>query len=154
MYKLLSLITIILFTLVACSSQKKLAVIQLKQGISGMVSEEFGNRMPMVDAPVAVPNPMVTTVFVYDVVQVKDVEPANFNGMYAVVKSKLIASVKTDDKGKFSIELPVGKYSLFVQKNKSFYANIFNTQNEINVFEVVKDSVTNANIKVTVDAVY
>ncbi len=154
MYKFLSLFTSVLLIIVACTPQKKAEKVSITQGISGSVVEEIGNRMPMVDAPASSPNPFETTVFVYELVNVKNVEPANNNGLYTVVNSKLITSVKTDAKGKFSINLPVGKYSLFVQKNSSFYANRFNAQNDINVYEVNKDALTTATIKVSLNAVY
>jgi len=154
MYKFLSLFTSVLLIIVACTSQKKAEKVIITQGISGSVVEEIGNRMPMVDAPASSPNPFETTVFVYELVNVKNVEPANNNGLYTVVNGKLITSVKTDSKGKFSINLPVGKYSLFVQKNSSFYANRFNAQNDINVYEVNKDALTTATIKVSLNAVY
>jgi hypothetical protein len=141
-------------TILACSSVKKVKSSVIKQGITGFVTEMTGNQMPMKGAPPAVPKAVMTTVFVYEPTNITEVARIGTSPVYTAIDTKLVASVQTDSTGAFTIALPVGSYSLFVGQGKRFYANLFDTENNIALFTVEEDKLTRANLSVNSSANY
>lgn len=141
-----------LSVLMACSSSKKAnssANSQITQGIAGTVSELVGNQMPMKDAPPAVPKPVVTTVFIYEPTNLSQVSRMGNSTIYTAIRTKQVASVDTDSSGAFQVALAPGSYSVFVKLSNGFYANLFDTENNIALFRVEEGKITTARISVT-----
>ncbi len=138
----------------ACSSSKKAKAIALQQGISGQVTEFSGNQMPMKDAPPRTGKPLVTTVFVYEPTHISQVTRNGTAPVYTAISTKLVASAETDSSGSFKIALPIGSYSLFVKQGNTYYANLFDTGNNIALFTVEEGKMTIANLTVTTKATY
>jgi hypothetical protein len=139
----------ILMVLVACSSAKKASRNTIKQGIQGTVTEQTGNQMPMKGAPPSVPTGIKTTVFIYEPTRLTDVQQVGGSPVYTSIRTKRVASVETDSTGAFQVALPVGSYSLFVKQGNQFYANLFDSQNNIALFEVEEGKLTNARLTVS-----
>ena len=74
--------------------------------------------------------------------------------LFGDIETPLVAEVETDGEGRFSIELPIGKYSLFTVEESGYFANIFDLDSYINPVEVKKGEWTEANILVNYEAAY
>ena len=138
----------------SCSSAKKTRLSTIKQGITGFVTESMGNQMPMKGAPPIVLKGVLTNVLVYEPTNITEVTRIGTSPIYTAIHTKLVASVQTDSTGAFTLALPVGSYSLFVQQGKSFYANLFDTVNNIALFTVEEDKLTTVKLTVSSKATY
>ena len=126
----------------------------ITQGIAGLVLEETGNSMPMKGAPPVTPKGLKTTVYVYEPTNISQVSRIGTAPEYTLINTKMVASVESDSTGAFAISLPVGTYSLFVKYKGRYYANMFDSQNNINLITVVADQRTEATITVNSGASY
>ncbi|MBS1638854.1 MAG: hypothetical protein JSR12_02270 [Bacteroidetes bacterium] len=155
MKKNLYILAIVILFL-ACSSTKKnkSSTTKFSQGIEGIVVKLVGNQMPMVDALPPKPQPVITTVFIYDSTNIKNVTQINQSPFYSSIKTKLIATVQSDSLGHFAITLPEGKYSLFVKVKDQFYSNLYDEKNNIFLVTVEKNKLTKVEIKLSNEAVF
>ena len=126
------------------------------QGISGQVLWKAGNFMPTIGTKASVPKavPVVREVYIYALTNDKQVDAGEDAGFYQKVNSKLVRKVKTDKKGRFSVTLPVGYYSVFTKEEKGLYANLFDDAMNINPVQVQKRRWTKMNVVVDYQAVY
>ncbi len=136
-------------TIWACSSVKKANSSTISQGFTGSITELTGNQMPMKGAPPAVPKGILTTVLIYEPTNLSQVRRLGTAPSYTAIASKLVASVDTDSTGKFAIALPVGSYSVFIKQGSQFYANLFDTNNNIALFTVEEGKLTTVNLSVS-----
>ena len=127
-----------------------------KEGITGMVTEQSGNQMPMKNAPKASPSfqGIQTTVFVYEPTHISQVNRLENSLVYTAIHTQLVASVETDSAGRFTISLPPGSYSLFVKQGKRYFANMFDTNNNISLFTVEEGKFTEVKLTVNSKASY
>ena len=139
---------------VACSPAKKLDQTMVQQGITGRITVVTGNRMPMVGAILPAPKGLVTTVYVYQPTNISQVTRSENTSLYTSIATKLVASAETDSSGAFTIPLAPGSYSIFIRQGKEFYANLFDTKNNIAPFTVEAGKLTPVNLTVSFNAVY
>ena len=140
---------LILLTILACSSVKKTNSSVITQGFTGRVTEIAGNQMPMKGGPPVVPKGIATTVLIYEPTHISQVSRLGTSATYTAIGTKLVASVDTDSTGNFTIALPVGAYSVFVKQGDRFYANLFDTNNNIALFSVEEGKLTQVNLTVS-----
>ena len=140
--------------IMACSSVKNVNSSVVKQGITGLITEVTGNQMPMKGAKPSVPKGILTTVYLFEPTNITQVNSVGNSSLYTAVNTKLVASVKTDSTGAFIIALPVGSYSIFVQQGKGYYANLFDTNNNIALFTVEEDKLTTVKLTISLKATY
>ncbi len=144
----------ILFCASACSSQKKSSGNNVKQGIAGYVKEATGNQMPSPDREPSTPKGLKTTVFIYEITNIKQVRRIGTSPFYQSLYSKFIKSVETDSKGYFITDMPTGNYSLFVKVDGNYYANSFDSNNNISLVSVQPNHLSEVNITVSSRATY
>ena len=154
MFKILFGLSVIILIIIGCSSTKRFKNGMIKQGISGFIYEVKGNQMPMKGEELAKPKGIVIEIFVYEATNVSQVERVGTSTFYNEITTKLITSVTSDSTGKFSVALPVGNYSIFIKIGKQFFANRLNEQNDINLYSVKEDEITQATINVNYAAFY
>lgn len=119
-----------------------------------MITETKGNQMPSPDAPTSSPKNISTTVFVYEPTNITQVTKTDHAAFYTSISTKMVASVETDSAGVFILALPVGSYSIFVKQGKGFYANLFDTNNNIALFNVEADKLTTVKLTVSSKAAF
>lgn len=120
----------------------------ITQGVKGIVMELTGNQMPRIGAPASEPKPYPTTVFFYEPTDITRVQQWNQGPLFTNIYTKLIFATNTDSLGAFTVQLPVGTYSVFVQAGQNFYANSFDIRNNINLVSVEKGQLTEMNMVV------
>jgi len=144
-------LTLSLATL-ACSPAKKAASSQITQGITGRITEAIGNQMPMKDAPPRQPQGILTDVLIYEPTNLRQVSRLGSSSIYTAIRTKLVASVTTDSSGHYTVALPVGSYSIFLKHGSQYYANLFDTNNNIAVFTVDSNKLTKADLSISLKA--
>lgn len=137
-----------------CSSSKKLKPSMITQGISGIVTEAIGNQMPMQDAPRPISKGILTTVYIYEPTNTRQVSQLGTSPVYTKISTKQVASVQTDSTGAFKVDLPVGSYSVFVKHGDHYFANLFDQNNNIALFKVEEGKLTEVRLVVNVRASY
>ena len=154
MYK--NLLSLMMFTAVvaACSSTKHSNISMIKQGITGYVYEVKGNQMPMIGEEPPKPKGVATAVYIYEATNINQVQRLGVSTFYTAIYTKQIGLIQSDSTGHFSIELPVGNYSLFVKIGEKYYANRFNEKNDINLYKVEDSKVTDGRITINYAAAY
>ena len=152
-YILFFLLTVSM-TGLGCSSAKKNKSSVIKQGLTGLITEATGNQMPMKGAAPQVPRGILTNVFIYEPTNLTQVNRIGTSAIYTAINTHLVASVATDSTGAFSLALPVGSYSVFIQRGKQFYANLFDTNNNIALFTVEENKLTTVHLTVSSSASY
>ncbi len=111
------------------------------QGICGSIVWKSGNLMPSPDRIVPKPKAVQRELFVYELTNTQ--QATLQNGFYKAIVTGLVKSVKSDSYGKFCVELPEGKYSLFVKEGeKGLYANQFDAEGNIFPVKVSKDNLS------------
>jgi hypothetical protein len=151
---ILFFILILTATIMACSSVKNAHSSGITQGISGRITEAVGNQMPMKDAPAPVPQGILTTVLIYEPTSLSQVARLGTSPVYTAIRTKQVASVVTDSTGHYSVALPVGSYSVFIKHGNQYYANLFDGNNNIALFNVDSNKITTANLTISLRASY
>jgi len=123
-------------------------------GIKGRVYLERGNRMPSPDQTPAPPKGIKTTLYIYPLTNINEVEREGVSAFYKKIPKEPVKEIETKKDGSFKIKLPPGRYSLFVKKGDLFYSNSFDEKNNIHPVEVAKGKMTEDVFKVNYDAVY
>ncbi|MBR2649714.1 MAG: hypothetical protein IKD55_12785 [Sediminibacterium sp.] len=137
------------FILQSCKSTKTKRSVVFSQGITGIVEEISGNQMPRIGREPDKPKPFPTTVFFYAPTDITQVQRIGETPLYTSIFTKLIATTETDSLGKFTVSLPPGRYSVFVQVEKKFFANNFDIRNNISLVTVEENKL--ADIKILVN---
>ena len=113
----------------------------INQGICGSIVWKSGNLMPSPDHEVPKPKGVQRELFVYEVTNTQ--QATLQNGFYKAIVTNLIKSVKSDAEGKFCLELPEGRYSLFVKEGeKGLYANQLDGDGNIFPVKVTKGNLS------------
>jgi len=139
--------------IMSCSLQKE-GVPKIKQGIYGSVTWLEGNMMPSPDAPKASNGgPVVRTLNIYEVVTFKEVEGQA--PLFTAIKGKLVKTVKSNSKGLYECELPVGTYSVFtVEPEGNFFANNFDGNEQINAIKIEQGITVKLDMQINYKAAY
>lgn len=125
-----------------------------KSGVRGIIYRIQGNQMPSPGEPANVPQPFQTTLYIYEVTNTSQVQPAKQPTFYEAIHTRLVREVKADKKGHFKVKLPPGTYSIFIKKDNLFYANIFDDKNNIAPVAVEPGKYTELTVKADYGAVY
>jgi hypothetical protein len=142
-------------TILGCNHSKNLtSANKLKQGIRGTVKEVTGNRMPGPGRELPEPKAVMTTVYVYEVTNLSQVVQEGTSPLYRSIKSRLIDSVMTDEKGNFAFSLEAGTYSLFAKVDGKYFANSFDGKNNIAPVTVEEGKVAETSILINDKATY
>ena len=97
---------------------------------------------------------MKRQVLIYEATTRSQVVPAGVSSLYSKINTRLIKKIETNSEGAFKAELDPGKYSLFIQEEDGFFANVFDGQGIINPVTVEAGKFTDVVIKVNYKAVY
>lgn len=125
-----------------------------KQGIHGTIYRVQGNQMPAPGEQPSRPQPLQTTLYIYELTSTAQVQPSAQPGFYTAIHTRLVKKARSDKKGAFKVKLPPGTYSLFLKKDNLYYANLFDDKNNIAPVSVVKGSYTEVTVKADYGAVY
>ena len=139
----------------ACSEDPETTAIQpAKQGLKGTIYFLEGNFMPPGTGSIT---PVERELHVYELTtldQVTRVE-AEYPGIFiSFVETELIAKVQSDDKGRFSVDVPPGRYSLMVREGDLLYVNLFEGSGKLFPVDVREDDYKEVEFRIDYMAVY
>lgn len=135
--------------LISCKSVKDE---QIDQGVTGVVVWFEGNLMPGPGTPAPEGKPIERKIIFCELTNITEL--TGDGPLYSTVGSKVIKEVSSDKDGKFAAELPVGKYSVFVKEDAQYFANSFDSKNNVCVLTIEKDKITELKIDVNYKASY
>lgn len=143
----------LLASFMSCSVQKE-GTSKIKQGAYGYVTWLEGNMMPSPDAPKSNGKKGVEReIQIYEVVTFKDVEGEA--PLFTKVKAKLVKTVKSNAKGFYECELPVGRYSIFtVEEDTKLFANNSDGDGKINSIEIEQGKAVQLDMQINYKAAY
>ncbi|MFI5154565.1 MAG: hypothetical protein ACHQEM_00175 [Chitinophagales bacterium] len=124
------------------------------QGIEGHVYRISGNQMPSPGIKPAKPVGISTTLYIYELTNLNQTVKQDHSPFYSSIQTKLIKHVESGKDGYFKVNLPAGRYSIFVKKDSLFFANLFDGNNNISPVTVIPNSITKIDIRVDYDASY
>ena len=90
------------------------------QGVAGLVLFWQGDHMP--GNVTGTKLPAQRELLVYELTNLADVTSAG-DAFYSAISTRLVASTLSGADGRFAVQLPVGRFSLFVREQSMFYAN-------------------------------
>jgi hypothetical protein len=132
--------------------------VTITQGVWGNIWFWEGNFMPSTDnSSHGKVTPVVREVFVYEATRFDSVVMAigvNGGGFYDSILTKQITKLQSDNTGFFQIELPPGKYSIFVKEDSLYYANGSDSEGYILSAIVTTNLVTKRQIDINYKAAY
>jgi hypothetical protein len=145
-----------------CSSSSNEDRVRIDQGVWGEVMFWEGDFMPMhyPDEASGDVSPVARRIFIHEATrsdQVQwiyvDIEPCCGARFISGISTDLLAVTHSDNRGFFQIELPPGRYSMFVEERGYLYANRFDGE-YIFPFEVREKEVTGIEFDITYMAYY
>jgi hypothetical protein len=124
------------------------------QGIHGYVRKSTGNQMPSLGSPRRKPRGMPSTIYIFPVVNLSQVEPDLKASFYKTVRAKVVKVVQSDSTGYFQAALDTGQYSLFVRIGDLYYAAQTDQFNHLAPATVKPSAQTYVELTVHYGAVY
>ena len=95
--------------------------LQNSEGITGYVHVLKGNQMPMHGKAESAGRGTRCEVYIFPAVPVSNA--VGTSPLFSKISARLIAKVKTDSAGHYTVHVPPGRYSLFVKEDKGFFSN-------------------------------
>ena len=125
--------------------------VTISQGVWGNVWLWQGDFMPA--NPSGTITPVRRSVYVHELTARSQTVPSpdKDSRFFEAVQTPLVARVESDSRGFFQVELPPGRYSLFVGENGRLYAN---GSDHIRPVQVSAGTVTKAQIDINYQATY
>jgi len=144
------LLLLSILTLAACHDADRMlgppAGPVVTQGVAGLVLFWEGNHQP--GNVTGTKLPAVRELLVYELTNLADVTSAG-PAFYSAISTRLVASTFSGADGRFALQLPVGRFSLFVREQSMFYANGWGSQGVIYPIDVAADTVTEVQFDIT-----
>lgn len=125
-------------------------LVTIEQGLWGDVWFWSGNFMPPGHGEIC---QVTRKVLIYELTTMDDVEKDGHAPFYTAIHTKLIASVTSENNGFFQIELEPGTYSIFVQEDGRYYANLFYPEG-INPITIKPNELSELRFDITYEAAY
>jgi hypothetical protein len=157
--KLLVLFLLIITSTLACAQKPRSArarKVAGTEGICGTVVEKRGNHMPGPGSPR--PNaggtPVVREVLIFKRLAMNEVDAGENGFINSVRHAKPVKTVMSGKDGKFCVSVPAGHYSVLVREPKGLYANLSDSQNNINPVRVEKGKRAQVTVEITHEAVF
>lgn len=123
------------------------------QGIKGQVFIEKEATMPLKGRPKQLGHPFSTSVYVYEAVQSDQLVEQDGNWAKSL-NAKLVKQVRTNEEGKFKLDLPPGKYTLVLGYKEGIYIPFFSGNNGIAFVEVVKHQYKEIDLTIRASSIF
>lgn len=134
----------------------KVVKASVSQGICGTVVVKQGNYMPSPDSPQPTPNgtPAEREVLIFPLLNLGQIDAGDNGFINSVREMKPIKTVKSKKDGSYCVSLPVGRYTVVVREPKGLYANLFDSQSNINPVTVTKNRLSRNTLEISHQAVF
>jgi hypothetical protein len=145
--------TLAFFSLLSLSSCKSYQ--PEGQGITGTVTWIEGNQMPLISDSGEKrkdPEGIKRTIRIYPLIRFSDLKIEN--SLFSPPGIQAVKEVETDEKGKFSVLLNPGRYSVFTVEEDGLFASIFDGEGNVMPVTVREGEWTLVDILVNYKASY
>jgi hypothetical protein len=138
---------------------KKKKIVLKKQVLTsqfcGNVVKLTGNQMPDPDQPAQKKGAaFIGEILIYQLTKMADTEGDGAT-LFTKINTKLVKKIVSNKSGKFCTNLPMGKYSVFVNEpGYGLFASIFDGEMNVNPIEVIKGKNTNIELQITHSAAF
>lgn len=128
----------------------------IEQGMWGRVEFREGNFMPGPVPPSGTVTFVQRRIYVFEITHSDDVVQDTTLGpvFYTEIRKGLVAKTLSNSHGYFQLSLPLGSYSLFVEEQGRYYANLFDGQGYIFPVTVTDGSIKRIDILIDYKAFY
>jgi hypothetical protein len=141
---------LMMILLSACAATK--LQVAGRQGIEGNIYLVSGNQMPGPGRPLNKGRGVSRTVYFY--APTTGNETQGTAPLYTNLKTKLIAQTKSDSTGHYSIKLPAGKYSVFINEAGHLFAAESDGTGTLNPVDVLSKTITKKDFTLNHNAAY
>ena len=141
------------FSLMACQNLKLYAKIQDDAIIEGMVTEHWGNAMPIKGKSSSNGLPLITKIYIYKPLSLAQLEDQK-GSICAKINGDLIQTTRTDSMGHYYLQLPEGSYSIVVAYEKGFFIPYFSGNEGVALLSLESKKTSILNIKINQKASY
>lgn len=148
--KLKNVMPCIIIFLFACSGLKSGR--QISQGLSGYIYLLRGNQMPSPGRPVSKGHGVSREIFIYEPATIS--QTTGNSPMFNRINVRLISQTKSDSAGHYSINLPMGTYSVFIKEEGKFFAAESNGTGVLNPIIITRNTVTKKDFTINNGAAY
>jgi hypothetical protein len=93
-------------------------------------------------------------VLIFPLLNMSQVEAGGNGFINSVGNAKPVKTVTSGKDGKFCVSVPTGRYSVLVREPKGLYANLSDSQNNINPVRVEKGKRAQVTVEITHEAVF
>jgi hypothetical protein len=143
---------VICISLVSCKAYKPEG-----QGITGTITWIEGNQMPTISDSGSSDGrrpaqAVKRTIQIYPLIKFSDLKLED--GLYTAVATQPLQTIETDEKGKYSISLQPGRYSVLVVEEGGLFGNIFDGEGNVQPVTVTEGEWTLLDIQVNYKAAY
>lgn len=137
--------------------RKKVALVKKKiinPQICGNIIKLTGNQLPDPDREPSKGQVFTGEILIYKPTKIADTEGDGAT-KFTKIKTKLVKKTWTDKTGKFCINLPIGKYSIFINDpDYGLFANTFDGEMTICPIEIVKGKNKEISLQITHSAAF
>jgi hypothetical protein len=137
----------------ACQDLKLLAKIQKDAVLEGVVTEQWGNAMPIKAKSSSNGQSLSTKIYIYKALNLAQLENQNGN-ICAKINGDLIQTTTADSLGHYQFQLPAGSYSIVVAYEKGFFIPYFSGNDGVAILSLESQKTTILNIKLNQKASY
>ncbi len=127
---------------------------QQEQGLRGTINFMEGNHMPGTGPRTGSTKPVAREILIYEKTGPGQVKQESESTFYTQIRTRKIASVWSDNNGRYEVKLPPGTYSVFVKEAGKLYANLSDGQGYINTVTINSNEFTNLDIAINYKAAY
>ncbi|GAB3501089.1 hypothetical protein GCM10027341_27410 [Spirosoma knui] len=112
--------------------------------------------MPSPDSPQPAPNgtPAERDVLIFQLLNLGQIDAGDNGFINSVRGVKPIKIIKSKKDGTYCVSLPVGRYSIVVREPKGLYANLFDSQSNVNPVTVTRNRLSRNRLEITHQAVF
>jgi hypothetical protein len=141
----------------SCTAQQA-GLQHFQEGLYGQVLWLEGNLMPRMDESEQALQSRSSgkgiqrIVHIYPAVSAAQVPSEK--GFFDLSGVEKLATLQTDDKGRFFIALPPGTYSIFSEEEEGLWANVFDANNTINPVVIEAGQITSWTFEINYKAAY
>jgi hypothetical protein len=150
----LPLTTILVLSLVVGALSAFSPSLFKRSGIEGVVYKVSGNQMPSPDIKPAAPQGTKATILIYELTNIMQATQKSGSAFFTSISTRLVKQVESNKNGHFKVKLPPGDYSLFLKVDSLFYANQFDSRNNIGPVTVRHKKMSKIELRMDYNAVY
>ena len=137
--------------LFACSGLKQ--GMQNGEGLlSGYIYLQQGNQMPSPGRVTGKGRGVSREIFVYATTTIS--QATGSAPMFDHISTRLIMRTKSDTTGHYSINLPAGKYSVFIKEEGKFFASESDDKGALNPVEITQNHILKKDFTINYRAAY